>query len=138
MTVMIDGVEYVPKALYDSVERAFQHEVLQSHSVAQARAKLSKYGDTKRYMVRTTSAGVFFGEIIRREGKEVEMSNARRVWSWAGAASLSQLATDGTSLPDKCKLPCSVDGLILTEVIEIIPCTEKALQSLDGVQIWKL
>lgn len=36
----------------------------------------------KRYIVRTYSAGVFFGEIVKRKGEEVEMRNARRIWYW--------------------------------------------------------
>mgnify|MGYP006355232579 FL=1 len=43
----------------------------------------------KRKIVRTYSAGVFFGEVVKRTGKEVVMRNARRLWYWSGAASLS-------------------------------------------------
>lgn len=56
-------------------------------------------------IVRTYSAGVFAGYLKNRNGKEVEMINARRIWYWEGAASLSQLAMDGTSKPDGCKFP---------------------------------
>ena len=31
-------------------------------------------------IVRTYSAGVFAGNLVRREGKEVELANARRIW----------------------------------------------------------
>ena len=55
----------------------------------------------KRVIVRTYSAGAFFGEVVSREGKEVVMKNARRIWYWSGAASLSQLAQSGTSDPDR-------------------------------------
>lgn len=88
-------------------------------------------------MVRTYSAGVFFGEIIERTGKEIKMKTARRVWYWAGAASLSQLAVDGTTLPKKCQFPCSVPEIILTEVIEIIPISKKAAKSLNEVPTWE-
>lgn len=94
--------------------------------------KKSKYA-----IVRTYSAGVFAGEIVKRNGKEVEMKNARRLWYWAGAASLSQLAMEGTSTPDKCKFPCPVESVILTEAIEIIPCTAKARKSIEGVSVWQ-
>lgn len=88
-------------------------------------------------MVRTFSAGVFAGYIESRNGKEAVLRNARRIWQWAGAASLSQLATDGTSAPNNCKFPIPVDKVILTEVIEIIPITEKAQKSIQGVPVWK-
>ena len=45
-------------------------------------------------MVRTYSAGVFLGTLKSREGKEVVLKDARRMWYWDGAASLSQLATE--------------------------------------------
>ena len=89
-------------------------------------------------IIRTYSAGVFAGYIESRDGKEAVVRHARRIWYWSGAASLSQLATDGTTQPDKCKFPCEVDKVILTEVIEIITCTEKAKGSIKGVPEWKM
>lgn len=88
-------------------------------------------------IVRTYSAGVFAGTLVKREGKEVELANARRIWSWAGAATLSQLAMEGTKEPDKCKFPCEVAKVILTEAIEIIPCTQKAIDSIKEVKVWE-
>jgi len=108
-SVTIDGVEYYPKQ-----------------------------AETGRFIVRTYSAGVFFGEIVKRDGKEVEMRNARRLWAWSGAASLSQLAMEGTKSPDKCKFPCPVAYVVLTESIEILSCTETACKSIDGVEIWAM
>lgn len=88
-------------------------------------------------MVRTYSAGVFAGYVAKRDGKEATLKNARRIWYWDGAATLSQLATDGTSEPDKCKFPCAVEEVTLTEVIEIIPITDKAKKSIDEVPVWE-
>lgn len=88
-------------------------------------------------IVRTYSAGVFAGTIESRSGKEVVMRNARRLWRWEGAASLSQLAMEGVSKPDGCKFPCEVDKIILTEAVEILSCTEKARASIAGVKIWE-
>jgi hypothetical protein len=88
-------------------------------------------------IVRTYSAGVFAGELASREGKEVELKNARRIWYWEGAASLSQLAVDGTSAPAKCKFPCPVESVVLTEAIEILAVTSVARKSIEGVPVWK-
>ena len=89
-------------------------------------------------IVRTYSAGVFAGYLKKREGKEVELLNARRLWYWRGAASISQLAEEGTSDPSGCKFPCKVSKITLTEAIEILPCTEKAMASIKEVAIWKM
>lgn len=88
-------------------------------------------------MVRTYSAGVFAGTIKSRDGKEAVLTDARRIWYWDGAASLSQLATEGTSNPHNCRFPCPVAEVLLTEVVEIIPITDAAAKSIAGVPVWK-
>ncbi len=89
-----------------------------------------------RKIVRTYSAGVFFGNIESRNGQEVTMTNARRIWYWAGAASLSELAQRGTSKPQECKFPVAVDRVTLTQAIEIIDVTPAAAAIIDGVAVW--
>ena len=89
-------------------------------------------------IVRTYSAGVFAGTLISRKGKEVVLADARRLWYWAGAASLSQLAVDGVGKPRDCKFPVEVASVIVTEAIEILPVTEKAKASIGAVPIWAL
>ena len=95
--------------------------------------------DGKPYqIVRTYSAGVFAGYIEKRDGQEVTMRNARRLWQWDGAASLSQLAMEGTKKPQNCKFPCEVDKIELMEAIEILEVTEKSKKSIAEVAIWKM
>ena len=89
------------------------------------------------YIVRTYSAGVFAGYIKSKEGREVSMTKARRLWYWDGAASLSQLAMEGVSKPENCKFPCEMNEVLLLEVIEVIECTEKARLSINSVPVWK-
>lgn len=91
----------------------------------------------KKYVIcRTYSAGVFAGYLEKKKGQEVILSNARRLWQWFGAASLSQLAMEGTSQPDKCKFPCEVTRVELTQAIEIVDATEKARKSIASVPVW--
>lgn len=94
------------------------------------------YDGMEYCMVRTYSAGVFAGYVESRNGKEAVLRNARRIWYWAGAASLSELATRGTSKPNECKFPCAVYKVTLTEVIEIINITEAAKKSIEEVPEW--
>lgn len=89
-------------------------------------------------IVRTYSAGVFAGIVESRDGKEVTMSHARRLWYWSGAASLSQLAMEGVKNPGQCKFPCEVDTVVLTEAIEIIPTSERARRSIEEVSVWEI
>lgn len=88
-------------------------------------------------IVRTYSAGVFFGIVESRDGQEVVMRNARRVYEWDGAASLSQMAMEGVKKPKKCKFPCAVDRVLLLEAVEILDCTKEAAENLYAVPIWE-
>jgi len=90
----------------------------------------------KYVLVRTYSAGVFAGKLESRNGQEVVLRNARRIWYWKGAASLSQLAMEGTSMPSECKFPCEVDKVELLQAIEILDVTEKARASIGSVPVW--
>ncbi len=92
----------------------------------------------KHVIVRTYSAGVFAGILKSRDGKEVVMTDARRLWYWDGAASISQLAVDGVSKPKTCKFPAPVALVLLTEAIEIIPTTDAARKSIDEVKVWEM
>lgn len=87
-------------------------------------------------LVRTYSAGVFAGTLKSLKGKEAVLTNARRIWFWAGAASLSELAVKGTSKPAECKFPVEVPEVLLTEAIEIIAVTPAARKSIAAVPIW--
>jgi len=112
-SININNIEYVPKSECIDAEISYESVI-----------------------VRTHSAGVFAGLMKERNGKEVVLLKARRLWYWDGAASLSQLAVDGTNKPENCKFPCEVAEIVLTEAIEIIPLTTKAKQSIQDVPIW--
>ena len=66
------------------------------------------------------------------------MTNARRLWYWSGAASLSQLAMEGVKNPFLCKFPCEVARVELTQAIEILDVTTAARKSIAEVPEWKL
>ena len=91
----------------------------------------------KYVIVRTNTAGVFAGNLQSREGKEAVLTDARRLWYWNGAASLSQLAVSGTSRPNDCKFPVAVPSVTLTETIEILDVTPEAETSIKAVPEWK-
>jgi len=87
--------------------------------------------------VRTYSAGVYIGYLSERDGQEVELKNARRVWFWAGAASLSQLAEEGSSKQTECKISVTVSNILLLQAIEIISISAQAKKNLDAIQDWR-
>ena len=93
--------------------------------------------EKQKFIVRCDRAGVFYGEIEERNGQEIKMRNMRCLWYWEGAATLLQLAAEGTTKPNDCKFTMTIDSLEVLDAIEIIPCTAKAIESIESVKEWK-
>jgi len=119
------------KTIEEQLEELKEKETQLLKKLEKEKSKGMKY-----VIARTYSAGVFAGFLFRENGKEVTLKNARRIWYWKGAASLSELAVRGTSKPDECKFPVAVPEVTLKEVIEITPCTKEAQKSIEGVKEW--
>lgn len=88
----------------------------------------------KFVLIRTYSAGVHFGTLIEKNGKEVTLKDARRLWSWTGALSLSEIAMKGVNLSGS-KISVPVDEIVLTEATEIILVNKSS--NLPGNEIRK-
>ena len=94
----------------------------------------------KKCIIRTYSAGVWFGTVKELENSECVLLNARRLWYWNGANSLSQLAFEGSSKEKDCKFSVVLTeepGVYLPQVIEVLPCTEKAITNIESIKEWK-
>ena len=120
--IKIDDVEYVRA---DSVQQYDKAEDL----------------DGMEYViVRGDRSGVFAGYMEESDEEmpdtTVILRNARRLWYWDGAASISQLAMDGVSKPENCKFPKEVSRIKVLDAVEIDECTEKARKSITAVNIW--
>lgn len=98
---------------------------------------MEKYINEK-VIIRADRAGVFYGTLAEKEGTEVELKNCRRIWYWDGAASISELALSGVTKPNGCKFSVTVPQIVVTGVIEIIPCTVAAINSIEAVPVWKM
>ena len=85
----------------------------------------------KKVIIRTYSAGVWFGQLEQKAGNEVILKNARRMWRWWAkeSISLSAVAIYGVK-QEESKIIEAVEAVWL-EAIEIIPCTDTAIQSLE-------
>ncbi len=93
-----------------------------------------QFGIGKNVIIRTYSAGVWCGTLSQKSGNEVILTNARRLWRWwaAESISLSGVANFGI-IEDKSQIAPKVDGVWL-EAIEIIPTTDKAEKSIMGAK----
>ncbi len=122
-TLKINDVEYVRK---DSVTPTKQAE--------------NKDG-LKYVVIRARDAGVFLGYLKKSETVDgitnVVLLESRRLFYWTGAATLSQIAVEGSSKPSQCKIPVAIPLHEIKNVIETIYMTEKAKQVMDEVPLWK-
>ena len=91
----------------------------------------------KKVIVRGDRSGVFYGTLAERDGREVTLTECRRIWYWDGAASISQLDAEGSKAPQNCKFTVAVDEIVILDAIEIIPCTGESIKSIEGVKVWK-
>lgn len=100
--------------------------------------KPPRKADPTRYMIRTRDAGVFMARIDVFDPKtgEARLLDARRIWYWSGAATLSELAVEGTVDAGNCKFPVAVERMTVLGVIEVATMTERAAKSIDDVPIW--
>ena len=96
-----------------------------------------KIVENQYYIVRTDRAGVFFGKIKEASKDEVVMTDVRKLWYWDGACAVEQLALEGTNKPRSCKFTVAIPEMAIADPIQIIPCTEKAVNSISGVAVWK-
>lgn len=127
------GVEWFKKALWHDANLKIQtksNKILKNKETMETNIG-------KKVIIRGDRSGVEFGTLVAQNGREVTLRNARRLWYWDGAASLSQLAKDGTTIPRECKFTVTVDSITILDAIEIIPCTDKAIKSIEEVREWK-
>lgn len=92
---------------------------------------------SNRVIIRASQSGVHFGTLKSRDGSEVVLTDARRLWYWDGAASLSQMAVYGVSAPQNCKFSVRVPEITVLGVCEIIPCTAPAAANIEAVKEWR-
>jgi len=81
-------------------------------------------------LIRTFSAGVHVGRLVRREGREVTLADARRIWRWRGANTLNELSARGCDEVFS-RVSEPVDEITLTEAIEVLTCKPEAIENLS-------
>ena len=90
----------------------------------------------KKVLVRGIESGVYFGTLEERNGREVKMKNVRNLWRWNGANTLLDLAENGAQKENDCRFSNKVDSIVLTDICELVPCSDKAIKNIEGVAEW--
>ena len=95
---------------------------------------LNSFAIGQEVIIRTYSAGVWFGRLKQKSGNEVILAEARRMWRWWAkeSVSLSGVALHGIK-QEKSRIPGAVESVWL-EAIEIIPISGKAAESIRTAQ----
>jgi hypothetical protein len=113
--ITIDGTEYIKKQEFPTKEG-------------------------KRYcIIRGKNSGVHAGYLKKFDIQfptVVELEITRRLWKWFGRT-LSGLALEGTNDETKCKFGPEISEIVITDVCEIIRCTEDSIKSLRSVRDWE-
>ena len=95
---------------------------------------LNGFAIGQEVIVRTYSAGVWFGRLKQKSGDEVILTEARRMWRWWAkeSISLSGVALHGIN-QEKSRIAGAIDSVWL-QAIEIIPISGAAAESIRTVQ----
>lgn len=91
----------------------------------------------KYVIVRADRAGVFFGKLEEKNGQEVTLSDVRKLHYWDGAAAVEEISMIGTKKPDNCRFTVTVPSMVIEGAVQIIPCTEVAIETIKSVREWK-
>ena len=87
---------------------------------------------TNLVVVRTRSAGVHCGTLSGRNGQEVTLTDARRIWLWNGALSLHEVAASGIAGG---KVSVVASSILLLQAIEVIPMAPEAMRKIASFEV---
>jgi hypothetical protein len=91
----------------------------------------------KHVIVRADKAGVFFGTLTNKEGDEVILKDARKLYYWSGAKTIEDIADKGVTNPYNCKFTVVVNEITIIGACQIIPCTKDSIICINSVPVWK-
>ena len=92
----------------------------------------------KKCIIRTYASGVHFGEVVAQSGRHIDLKNARRLWRWDAAPhgiSLSEVSKYGP-VGSRSKICCVVDQISVLDGLEIIPCTDEAMNVIESAKVY--
>lgn len=90
----------------------------------------------KKVLLRGHECGVYFGTLAGLDGETAELTNVRNIWRWEGANNLFEVANKGID-PVKSRVSEAVESAVFTGICEIVPCTKKAIENLEGIKAWE-
>lgn len=104
-------------------------------------AKKSPKEPQEYVIARCRDAGVHAGYLVSTSATHTVLRDARRIWYWTGAASLSEIAVYGLN-PQKSqgsKIAAPVKSVRLrdSDICELTVCTDEGRASVTGAPVWR-
>ena len=93
----------------------------------------------EKCIIRTYASGVHFGTVAMHSGRQVELTNARRLWRWdvkPHGVSLSEVAIHGP-VGSRSKICETVPTITLLDALEIIPASKTAALVIEAAEVIK-
>ncbi|MCP3899189.1 MAG: hypothetical protein GY707_05695 [Desulfobacteraceae bacterium] len=88
----------------------------------------------QKVIIRTYSAGVWFGVLDQKSGNEVILKDARRMWQWHAKESISLSGVANYGLKESNSRIAPAVSTVWLEAIEILSCTDKSIKSIEGAE----
>ena len=86
-------------------------------------------------IVRSNLAGVFCGTLENKNGTEVVLTNARKIYRWQGAYTVEDIAVKGLNV-NTSQITVPVEKIIIDDVCQVLPTTDAAQKILTEAPIW--
>lgn len=107
-----------------------------------AKKKSARKSVRQDYVIaRCRDAGVHAGYLVSTDEHHTVLRDARRIWYWTGAASLSEIAVYGLnpakSSGSKIAAPVKSVRLRDADICELTVCTKAGQASVEGSAVWR-
>lgn len=90
----------------------------------------------KQIIARIDRAGVFHGTLDHIDNDIMRLKDARRIYYWEGALSVTDMAANGLRA-GKISAPVTTVEFMTSKVVELNECTNEASRSIESIKVWK-
>ena len=90
----------------------------------------------KRVIARIERAGVFHGTLDHIDNEIIRLKDARRIYYWNGALSVTDIAAKGIT-GGKVTIPVTTVEFMSDKIVELNECSAEATKSIESIKPWK-
>ena len=90
----------------------------------------------KKIIARIDRAGVFHGTLDHIDNDIMCLKDARRIYYWEGALSVTDMAANGLRA-GKISTPVTKVEFMTSKVVELNECSNEASSSIEAIKVWK-